>query len=194
MPDIYRQNTDDENGGSVALPLAQVYQPTALTDAGLLATSAVSLTERRVPGAVTFAKAPVVRRAAADIIDRLVPLPFIAHFFWPWAIVCVAYDLLCDGTGASVGKRLMGLRAVLVSGGPERAGQPCTMGRSVLRNVLWSGARLCYTTVLFAPLGFAYDLVEVLLVLCSTNGRRLGDLLAGTQVVAASGETGREAL
>jgi len=145
------------------------------------------------PAVLPFSKAPVVRRAAADLIDRLVPLPFIAHFFWPWAIVCVAYDLLCDGTGASVGKRLMGLQAVVVSGGPERVGQPCTLGRSVLRNVLWSGARLCYTTVLLAPLGFAYDLVEVLLVLCSPNGRRLGDLLAGTQVVASS-ESGREAI
>jgi uncharacterized RDD family membrane protein YckC len=117
-------------------------------------------------------KAPAFRRAAADLIDRLVPLPFIAHFFWPWALICLAYDLCCDMGGASVGKRLLGLEVRIVSPRTIRFGQPCCL------------SRLCYTSVAFLPLGVAYDLAECLLVLFHPQGRRLGDLLAGTQVVA----------
>jgi uncharacterized RDD family membrane protein YckC len=133
-------------------------------------------------------KAPVFRRAAADAIDRLIPLPFIAHFFPLWAVVCIAYDLCADSRGASPGKRLLGLRTVIVSAHPARQGQPCNMGRSVLRNILWCGARLCYLSAFLAPLGFAYDTIEVLLALFSPTGRRLGDLVAGTQVTVSEQE------
>ena len=130
-----------------------------------------------VPVNRTFPKAPLFRRAAAELLDRLVPLPFLAHFFWPWAFVALAYDLLSDTGGASAGKRLLGLEVRAV-----RDGARCSLARSVVRNLPWCLARLCYTSVAFVPLGLAYDLAEVLLVTFSPTGRRLGDLLAGTQV------------
>ena len=129
-----------------------------------------------------MAKAPVVRRVLADLIDRLVPLPFLAYFFPAWIAVCLAYDLLADGRGASVGKWLFGLEVAVVSAVPARHGSPCNMGRSLLRNGPWCLARICYMITPLAPLGFLYDATELAMALFTRNGRRLGDLLAGTQV------------
>jgi hypothetical protein len=129
-------------------------------------------------------KAPAFRRAAADLIDRLVPLPFIAHFLWPWELVCLAYDLHCDTGGASLGKRLLGLEVRIGNPPAPRHGRPCCLPCSLVRNGLWCLARLCHASVAFLPLGLARDLAECLLILFQPQGRRLGDLIAGTQVVA----------
>lgn len=75
--------------------------------------------------------ASVGRRMAAGLIDRLLPLPFLAAVFWPWALVVIAYDLGRDAQGASVGKRLLGLRpsrsrrTPVWMGGPARRGVRC---------------------------------------------------------------------
>jgi uncharacterized RDD family membrane protein YckC len=129
-------------------------------------------------------RAPRLRRALADLVDRLIPMPFLAHFFWPWALVCVAYDLVTDARGGSPGKRLLGLQVQIVSPRHGLSGQPCNLGRSILRNLLWGVARLCYASSVLTPIGIAYDVMECLLAAFSPTGRRLGDLLAGTQVVA----------
>lgn len=150
------------------------------------------------PGSITlplarliqYNRAPRLRRAAADFVDRLFPLPFVAAFFWPWAIVPLVYDLFADSRGASVGKRLLGLRTVIVSPDARKHGQPCTLGRSLLRNGTYTLARLCYLVPVLLPFGLAYDLGECLLAAFSPAGRRLGDLIAGTQVIAAE-STGR---
>ena len=57
--------------------------------------------------AIAYPKAPIFRRVAADLIDRIVPLPFLAHLFWPWAFICLAYDLLADTGGASVPRKCL---------------------------------------------------------------------------------------
>jgi uncharacterized RDD family membrane protein YckC len=129
-----------------------------------------------------FPKAPGFRRSCADIIDRIVTLPFIAYFFPLWAFVCLGYELLSDMKGQSVGKRLLGLETVIISKNANQHGQRCNLGRSLLRNLLPCLARLCYLSHLLAPLGFIYDVVEIGLVLFSKSGRRIGDLVAGTQV------------
>lgn len=130
-------------------------------------------------------KAPVLRRLGAGLIDRLLPLPFLAAFFWPWALVVLAYDLGRDAPGVSVGKRLLGLRTVMVSPDPALDGQPCTVGRSLLRNLLWAGSRLCYLSVVLSPLGIALDVTGCLMALLTPEGRHLGDRIGGTRVVAA---------
>lgn len=126
-------------------------------------------------------RAPALRRLAADLIDRGAPCPLLACVFPPWLIVVILYDLLRDGfaDGRSAGKRLMGLQTVVVV-----TGAPCTVGRSILRNALWAATRLCYSSVTLLPLGLAYDLTELLLVVFSPTGQRMGDRLAGTCVVA----------
>ena len=128
-------------------------------------------------------KAPVLRRLGAALIDRLVPLPFLIPFFWPWALVVIAYDLLRDAKGASVGKRLLGLETVRVSSDPGLRGQPCTPGHSFLRNLLWAGGRLCYLSLLLSPVGFALDMTACLMAFLAPDGRHLGDRIGGTRVV-----------
>ena len=135
--------------------------------------------------------APALRRTAAALIDRLLPLPFLSAVFWPWALVVLAYDLLRDYRGASVGKRLLGLETVMASPDPALDGLPCNVGRSLLRNLFWAGARLCYLSVLLSPAGFALDVSACLLVWLSPGGAHLGDRVGGTRVVVADrGNTG----
>ena len=135
-------------------------------------------------------KAPMARRLAAAFIDRLLPLPFLIPLFWPWALVVLAYDLLRDAQGASVGKRLLGLRTVMVSPDPFLDGQPCTAGRSLLRNLLWAGARLCYLSLLLSPAGFALDVTLCLVACLTPEGRHPGDRIGGTRVVMADRQGG----
>lgn len=129
-----------------------------------------------------LAKAPVLRRAAAQIIDRLLPLPFLAVIFLPWLAVVIAYELFRDAAGASVGKRLMGLQTVIATG--PTPGRPCNAGRSFLRNLGGSAVRILYAIPFLIPVGLTLDLIEALLAGFSPHGRRLGDLIAGTQVIA----------
>ncbi len=134
----------------------------------------------------TFSKAPLFRRLVAELIDGVIPLPFLAGVFPIWLAIPLAYALFADGQGASLGKRLLGLRVVRISPEASRHGMPCNVGRSVLRNGGYILAGLCTLSAFLAPLGALYPVVEGIVVLCRKDGRRLGDLLAGTQVIAAT--------
>lgn len=138
------------------------------------------------------APAPAGRRLGAAVIDRLLPLPFLVAFFWPWALVVLGYDLLRDAAGASVGKRLLGLETVQVSPDPALDGRACGVGRSLLRNLPWAAARLCYLVVVLSVAGFALDVTAGLLVLLSAGGASLGDRLGGTRVVVTDKRGGAE--
>lgn len=129
-------------------------------------------------------KASALQRIVADIIDRILPFPLLTYFFPPWILVVIGYGLLSDGLleGCSVGKRLMGLRTVIVAND-----NPCNFARSFLRNVGWTVGQLCYLSLWLIPFAFTYDLVELMLVLFSPTGQRLGDRLAGTQVRGTCG-------
>lgn len=142
------------------------------------------------PVCAGWVKAPAGQRQGAAVIDRLLPLPFLIPFFWPWALVVVAYDLGRDAGGASAGKRLMGLKTVMVSPDPVLDGQFCTAGRLLLRNLLCAGGRLCYFSVVLAPVGFLLDVAGCLMVCLTPEGRHLGDRLSGTRVVTAGPQGG----
>jgi uncharacterized RDD family membrane protein YckC len=102
-------------------------------------------------------------------------------------LVAVGYPLLWEtlSAGRSVGKFAAGLRVVRLDGGPERF-------RHALVRAL---------TLLFADIGLPITLISGLPVLiltglpgatavaCSRQGRRLGDLLAGTIVVRERSES-----
>lgn len=83
------------------------------------------------------------------------------------AIFAVLYYFLADGLqgGQSWAKRLLGMAVV-----DARTGAPCSMGQSFVRNFL------------LAILG-PFDWIFIF----GGEKRRLGDLAAGTQVVAAKG-------
>ena len=80
-------------------------------------------------------------------------------------IIDVAYLLLRDALfqGRSIGKYIVGLWVV------QADGQPCTVVRSALRNVIF-----------LLPMSF---LVEYVVMRFSREERRLGDLLAKTKVI-----------
>ena len=60
-----------------------------------------------VQGRAADRRPSVFRRIVAGVIDRLIPLPFLAFFFHEWTLVVLAYHLLCECSPErrSVGKR-----------------------------------------------------------------------------------------
>lgn len=84
------------------------------------------------------------------------------------------YSFAKDGWtgGQSLGKKALDLMVVDV-----RTNRPCTVGQSALRTLI--------LLVLNFVLGLGW-LIEAIVVLASENGRRLGDLAAGTQVIDTS--------
>lgn len=142
-----------------------------------------------------YPKAPLIKRVAAIFIDGLIlSIAFLPLFIWilagnplfpaeglnpasfeaahylgtlllffgiMWALI---YGLTRDGwgKGQSPGKRIMGLMVINL-----KRNLPCTKGRSLLRQV-------------FIILGF---IVEPLFILFHSRGKRIGDIVAGTQVI-----------
>ena len=90
----------------------------------------------------------------------------------------VYYSLTKDGWrgGQSVGKRAMDLMVVDV-----KTNAPCTIGESALRGLI------LFLLNLIPGLGW---LIEPIVAIASENGRRLGDLAAGTQVIDTSAYVG----
>jgi uncharacterized RDD family membrane protein YckC len=86
-------------------------------------------------------------------------LAFVLEWFYP-----VAFEL--SGTGATPGKRVFGLRVVMENG------LPVTAAASMTRNLL--------RVADFLPFGYA---AAIVCLLTRADGKRLGDLAAGTLVV-----------
>jgi len=111
-----------------------------------------------------------------DALIAAIPVIFagILAFFWNGGesivtlggIVSVAYLLLADGreNGQSIGKRMLNMRVI-----EEQSGNPCTYGRSFLRNIL---------LLVLGPIDWIF--------IFGGKHQRLGDKLAGTVVVSTS--------
>ena len=80
------------------------------------------------------------------------------------------YSFCKDGLagGQSYGKKMNGLMVVSLS-----TNQPCTKGKSALRALSW-----------YIP--YVGALIEIVMILVTDKGRRLGDKFAGTQVIEVS--------
>lgn len=96
---------------------------------------------------------------------------FVAVLLVVVVVVMVGYPVLFEtlSRGRSLGKMALGLRVVRVDGGPIR-----------FRHALVRG--LAGFVVDFWALGL-FGAVAVIVSLCSSNGRRVGDFLAGTLVI-----------
>ncbi|MEV4057835.1 RDD family protein [Amycolatopsis sp. NPDC049688] len=96
---------------------------------------------------------------------------FVALLLVCTVLVMVGYPVVFEtlSRGRSLGKMAVGLRVVRVDGGPIR-----------FRHALVRG--LAGFVVDFWALGL-FGAVAVIVSLCSSNGRRVGDFLAGTLVV-----------
>jgi uncharacterized RDD family membrane protein YckC len=125
----------------------------------------------------------MIRRALAEIIDRLVPLPFLAYLFPFWVWVVVAYHLICDGSpsGQSVGKWVCRLYVVSTT-----TGEPCSVWRSLLRRLPTALGQAAYCAWMMIPLVIAYELISVAFVWLNPSGRRIEDYIAGTRVITRS--------
>lgn len=86
-------------------------------------------------------------------------------------IIPLLYSLLKDGigNGQSFGKRAVGLMVIIVP--EERA---CSYGSSFVRNIIGG---------LISLIPIVGWLIEPLMVLCTDDGRRIGDKAANTKVV-----------
>lgn len=139
-------------------------------------------------GAGIYPKAQVLNRGIAKLIDLfivaaadqvIVPVGFLAG---------LAYILIADGFagGRSIGKRLIGLQTVL----PHRR-EAAGFRESIIRNLPFAVAQLAFAVPYVGWIvSVAIIAFEAVLILGNEQGRRLGDEVAGTQVL----DVGRLAL
>ena len=134
-------------------------------------------------GAGIYPKAQILNRGIAKLIDlfivsavgqMLVPVGFLGG---------LAYILIADGFagGRSIGKRLIGLQTVL----PDRR-TAAGFRESIIRNLPFAVAQLAFAIPYVGWLvSVAIIVFEAVLILGNEQGRRLGDEMAGTQVLDA---------
>ena len=134
-------------------------------------------------GVGIYPKAQVLNRFIAKLIDVflaaaaaevVVPVGFLAG---------LAYLLVADGFagGRSIGKRLIGLQTIL----PDTR-EPAGFRESIIRNIPFAVAQLVFAVPYVGWLVSAAVVVfEAILIIGNEQGRRLGDELAGTQVLDA---------
>jgi uncharacterized RDD family membrane protein YckC len=138
-------------------------------------------------GSRTYAKASSGARFVASMLDGLIMsaawLPIIIAgatdegFFYFIGIItglwAIWYNFTKDGrpNGQSIGKKAMGLMVVKLN-----TNLPCSKGTSALRALLW-----------FIPyVSLIVFLIDCIMILASDSGRRIGDHMANTQVIAVA--------
>ncbi len=131
-------------------------------------------------------KADYLHRGIAKAIDFLI-VGIVAQLSWAGVLGGTLYILIADGfTGQSLGKRLIGLRVVVVGSGDTP--RPCTFRESILRNgifgliVILSSLGLILGT-LFFMFGLAFIAAETYFTYMDELGVRIGDIFGGTRVI-----------
>lgn len=102
-------------------------------------------------------------------VHRSLPIFFILSFFAYF--IPIIYMLIKDGIGEgqSFGKKIMRIKVIKVNDLSN-----CTMGVSVIRNLIG---------IFIVLIPFVGWLIEPIMVLVSSDGRRVADRIAGTMVV-----------
>lgn len=134
-------------------------------------------------GSGVYPKAQVLNRGIAKLIDLFI-VAAASQMIGPVGFLAgLAYILISDGFagGRSIGKRLIGLQTVF-PGRREAAG----FRDSIIRNVPFAVAQLAFA---IPYVGWLVSVViigfEAVLILGNEQGRRLGDEVAGTQILDA---------
>jgi uncharacterized RDD family membrane protein YckC len=104
-------------------------------------------------------------RGRITTVNGILLLSSIAWAFY-YSFTKDAYD-----NGKSIGKRAMGLMVVNIT-----TNKPCSKGESALRALMLG---------IMSAVPFVGTLVEPLVLLVNRDGRRVGDMVAGTQVIEA---------
>ena len=132
-------------------------------------------------GAAIYPKAQVLNRGIAKLIDLLI-VAAAGQMFVPVGFLGgLAYILIADGFagGRSIGKRLIGLQTVL----PDRR-EAAGFRESIIRNLPFAVAQVAFAVPYVGWLVSAAIIAfEAVLILGNVQGRRLGDEVAGTQVL-----------
>ena len=137
-------------------------------------------------------KADIGKRFIAAIIDAVIAV-FVGFIPFVGGLIATAYWLVRDGLDVefmdhrSLGKKIMKLRPVTLDGAPV------DIMTSMKRNwmfALGGVAQLFAYTIIglviaipLALLVFVIAIVEIVLVLADSEGRRLGDKIANTKVI-----------
>jgi uncharacterized RDD family membrane protein YckC len=133
-------------------------------------------------------RAGLLLRSVSKTIDLVIVLAVIEALPRAGWLAGFLYILISDGLmgGQSIGKRLIGLRTV------GEGGEACSIRESILRNgTLGFGLVLYKIPFVGWLLLLAIVLFEFVVLVGSTEGRRLGDEIGRTSVVEAG--TVREA-
>jgi hypothetical protein len=125
--------------------------------------------------------AGLLLRTAAKVLDFILIAAVIEIIPRAGFFAGLAYLLLSDGLfdGRSIGKKLIKLKVV-----SSNTLQPCTFRGSILRNSTFG---LGYLLWLIPWIGWVFIIIisvlELILTLGSSEGKRLGDEFAGTSVI-----------
>ncbi|HEX8750256.1 MAG TPA: RDD family protein [Nitrospira sp.] len=134
-------------------------------------------------GTGIYPKAQVLNRFIAKLIDLFLAAA-AAELIAPVGFLAgVAYLFVADGfaDGRSIGKRLIGLQTVLPG-----TREPAGFRESIIRNIPFAVAQLLFAIPYVGWLASAAIVMfEAILIIGNEQGRRLGDELAGTQVLDA---------
>ena len=134
-------------------------------------------------GAGIYPKAQVLNRGIAKLIDLFIVVAASQLILPVGFLGGLAYILVADGFagGRSIGKRLIGLETVR----PDRR-VAAGFRESIIRNLPFAVAQLAFAIPYVGWLvSVAIIAFEAVLILGNEQGRRLGDEVAGTQVLDA---------
>jgi uncharacterized RDD family membrane protein YckC len=137
------------------------------------------LVEEQLPSP-NWKRAGLFRLVLAELIDRVLPLPFLAFFFPGWTLFVLAYHLLydCGPNSRSVGKWVCRLRVVQIN-----RVETCNWWRAPLQRFGIAASQAAWSLWLGIPFVLAYELGSLAFVLLSPTGQRAEEYLAGTLVV-----------
>ena len=132
-------------------------------------------------GADIYPKAQVLNRGIAKLIDLFI-VAAVGQVFMPVGFLGgLAYILIADGFagGRSIGKRLIGLQTVR----PDRR-EAAGFRESIIRNLPIAVAHVAFAVPYVGwVVSAAIIAFEAVLIIGNEQGRRLGDEVAGTQVL-----------
>jgi len=130
-------------------------------------------------------KADVLHRILAKLIDALLVGAACLVLFPVGVMIGATYIIIADGLfdGRSIGKYIIGLRVIRESDGEE-----ATFTDSFIRNALFGlivlfGVMPFLRWLLILTVGLLIVIFETYYVVATADGRRVGDLAAGTLVV-----------
>lgn len=132
-----------------------------------------------------YPKADLVNRFLAKFIDFLL-VGALSQILKPIGpLTGLTYILISDGffQGRSLGKKLIGLRVIT-----KKEGEECNFRDSIIRNLIPAVVVLFSILpligwFLFFTVGMVILVFESYLIYTDEAGRRIGDILADTQVI-----------